>query len=139
MRWNRVSDPEAAPRQPGRPMESGLVECLNLAGLKAHRLRLAGSKDRGDVAIEGLDEVVLECKDTRTVALSEWWKEAEQERVNAEARYAFVAFKRHGVGDLSEQWVLTNTGTLAALLAELGAVRNNAKYLRRRLREREES
>lgn len=59
-----------------------------------------GSKDRGDIA--GLffrgGRVVVECKNHRRMALSEWVEEAEVERGNDDADYGIVVHKRKGYG-----------------------------------------
>ena len=119
----------------GRSLENDLVTALNLRGLKADRLRLKGKNDRGDVKAELAPSHVFEAKNCRTLALSTWWKEASKERDNAQARYAWIAHKRHGVSDPSEQWVTTTTGQLSELLAEVASLRDEVTYLRRRVAE----
>jgi len=116
----------------GRSLENDLVTALNLRGLRADRLRLKGSNDMGDVRAELAPSHVLEAKNCRTMALSTWWREACRERDNAQARYAWIVHKRHGVSDPSEQWV-TTTGQLAELLAEVARLREELTYLRRRV------
>ncbi len=108
----------------GRNLENDLCEALNSRGLKADRLRLKGSKDEGDVRSYAATDHVFECKNTRTLSLSQWWREAEKERDNAQAKYAWVVFKRHGVSDSGSQWVLCTTGQLAELLRELVDLRD---------------
>lgn len=101
----------------GRSLENDLVSALNSRGLKADRLRMKGKNDEGDVRAELAPDHVFECKNTRTLALTTWWREASRERDNAQASYAWVVWKRHGVSDPSEQWATTTTGQLAELLA----------------------
>ena len=103
----------------GRNLENDLVEALNAQGLKADRLRLKGSKDEGDVRAYLATEHVFECKNTRTLSLSQWWKEAQRECVNANGKYAWVVLKRHGVSDPNGQWALCDVGQLATLLREI--------------------
>jgi hypothetical protein len=119
----------------GRSLENDLCEALNARGLRADRLRLKGKNDQGDVKAELAPSHVFEVKNCRTLALSTWWKEASKERDNAQARYAWMVHKRHGVSDPSEQWATTTTGQLADLLAEVASLRDELTYLRRRLAE----
>lgn len=78
-----------------------------------------GAKDRGDIAgfrIHG-KRVVLECKNCVRLELSKWADEAETERCNDDADFAFVVFKRKGCGEknIGKTYVLTDLETLAAL------------------------
>lgn len=62
-----------------------------------------GAKDRGDIAgvlMHG-KRTVVECKNHRRYELAEWIKEAEVERGNDDAEYAFVVVKRPGCGEKS--------------------------------------
>jgi len=117
----------------GRSLENDLVSALNLRGLRADRLRLKGSNDMGDVRAELAPSHVFEAKNCRTLALSTWWREACRERDNAQARYAWMVHKRHGVSDPSEQWATTTTGQLADLLSELAVLADEVAYLHRRV------
>lgn len=73
----------------------------------ADKAPLAGSKDKGDVAnvlhSDG-QPIALELKDRATLALPEWWREAETEAANLGTPYAAIIHKRRGVTDPSQQW-----------------------------------
>jgi hypothetical protein len=83
-------------KERGSQFEREVVKYLKDHGFPfAERAYGAGrNDDRGD--IDGLPGVVMECKAQRTSALSEWVKEAETERVNAEAAFGIVVHKRFG-------------------------------------------
>lgn len=77
-----------------------------------------GTKDRGD--IHGVrtpaGTVVIEVKNTVRQALPQWWREAQAERVNANAAHAVVVHKRTGSRDPAQQWVTCDLKTFAALI-----------------------
>ena len=79
-----------------------------------------GKNDRGDIAGVKLrgKRVVLECKNCRKMELSEWIEEAEIERGNDDAEYAFVVHKRKGYGDakIGGTYVTCTLETLASIL-----------------------
>ena len=84
----------------------------------AERAYGAGRQDdRGD--IDGLPGVVLEVKCCRKLELSEWSKEAETERVNAEAAFGVVVHKRWGK-QTSDSYCTLPLWQLANLLVEAG-------------------
>lgn len=66
---------------------------------RAERRTKQGRLDRGDVA--GVVNVVVECKNERTITLAKYVDEAEVERQNDKARWAVVCVPRrnHAVGD----------------------------------------
>ncbi len=108
----------------GRSLENDLVEVFQRHGLAAVRLGLQGTQDRGDIKVDLAPDHVFEAKNCRTLALTQWWREALRERDNAQARFAWIVHKRHGVSDPSEQWVTTTTGQLAEILAEIASLRD---------------
>lgn len=77
-----------------------------------------GAKDRGDIT--GLrhmgGRIVIECKDTTRLALSDWTNQAQAERGNDDAIAALVVHKRRGRAAPADQWVTTTLGELVALL-----------------------
>lgn len=77
-----------------------------------------GAKDRGDIAgvrIHG-QRLVIECKDTATMRLPEWTREARAEAGNDDALVGVVVHKRKGVADPMQQWVSMTVADLVALL-----------------------
>lgn len=113
----------------GRSFENDLVEVFLQRGLAAVRLGHQGTKDRGDIRVELAPEHVFEAKNCRAPALTQWWREALRERDNAQARFAWIVHKRHGVSDPSEQWVTATTGQLAEMLAEIASLRDQLAKL----------
>lgn len=111
----------------GSSFEQQIADYLNdaLETDTFHRLSLRGTQDEGDVW--GLfahgRRVVVEAKNHRRMALSEWLDEAEAERGNADALAAVVIHKRKGKGaaKFGETYV---TLTLADLLAIITGVRS---------------
>lgn len=85
---------------------------------RIERRRLAGARDRGDVAgvrIHG-QRVVIEAKNETRPDLSGALREAETERGNDDALAGVVAHKRHGRGAAAEQLVTMTLRDFAALL-----------------------
>jgi hypothetical protein len=77
-----------------------------------------GSKDRGDIGgvrCHG-GRVVIECKDTSTIALAGWAKEVETERGNDDALAGVVVHKRYGNATTADQWVTMTLADFVALL-----------------------
>lgn len=78
-----------------------------------------GAKDRGDIGgvrtIRG-GRVVIECKNTATLALPAWLREAEIERGNDDALIGVVMHKKRGTTDPAEQYVTMTAETFAILL-----------------------
>ena len=77
-----------------------------------------GSKDRGDIAgvrIWG-QRLVLECKNTTRLNLTDWMNQAETERGNDDALAGLIIHKRHGNNQPGDQWVTTTLRELTALL-----------------------
>lgn len=77
-----------------------------------------GSKDRGDIS--GLrsafgERVVVECKDTTTLALGQWVTEADIERGNDDAGVGIVVHKRRGRGAFLDQYVTMTVRDLLRL------------------------
>ena len=88
---------------------------------RIERRTVQGANDRGDIAgfrIHG-KRAVIECKNCVRLELAKWMDEAETERCNDDADFAFVVFKRKGCGEKSigRTYVLTDLETLAALSA----------------------
>lgn len=77
-----------------------------------------GALDRGDIA--GLrhmgQRVVVECKNTSRISLSEWATEAEIERGNDDAGVGVIAHKRHGKGQPGDQWITMTWADFVSLI-----------------------
>jgi hypothetical protein len=78
-----------------------------------------GTKDRGDIGgvrmIRG-GRVVIECKNTATMSLPAWLREAEIERGNDDAHIGVVMHKKRGTTDPAEQYVTMTAETFARLI-----------------------
>lgn len=83
-----------------RRVKTGAKDCGDLAGIRAHGLK-----------------VVAECKNTAAWNPGTWLREAEKERANDGALAGVVIAKRHGKSDPAEQVVLMTLADFAALLA----------------------
>ena len=85
---------------------------------RIERRRLAGSKDRGDIA--GLrhmgQRIAVEVKNTSRINLAAWAQEAEIARGNDDSVAGIVVHKRHGKGQPADQWVTLTLGDFVALL-----------------------
>ncbi len=82
-----------------------------------------GAKDRGDIAgvrTPGGGRVVIECKNTATLTIPAWLREAEAERENDGALLGVVMHKRRGTTDPAEQFVTMTAETFAILLRGRG-------------------
>lgn len=89
-------------RRAGAAMESRTVDYLRWAldDDRIERRHLTGSKDRGDIAgVRFLGHrVVVECKNTAQMNVSQHLREAEIERGNDDALIGVVVQKRPGIG-----------------------------------------
>lgn len=103
----------SAAKQKGTAAETAVVDYLDMAGFnKVERRTLSGPKDRGDINLGSPHlNVVIEVKNCRTPALSEWMKETNQEILNAGADYGAVWHKRIGKGSPGE-WYVTMDGKM---------------------------
>lgn len=83
---------------------------LGLDDDRIERRRLAGTKDRGDVASVRLptgERVVVEVKDTSKIQIGPFLNEARVERENDAAAVGVVVAKRVGFGDKNVgRWVV---------------------------------
>ena len=83
------------------------------------RLPLVGTKDVGDIKCFDLPEFVFECKNRKDAlsSLSQIMKETEQERVNAEAKFAAALVKSRNFGT-GGAYVVMEMHTFAQLIKE---------------------
>jgi hypothetical protein len=86
---------------------------------RIERRRLAGARDRGDIAgVRHLGQrIVVEAKDYGgRVQVGPWLNEAEIERGNDDAGVGLVIAKRRGTTDPAEQVVLMTVRDLVSLM-----------------------
>lgn len=92
----------ATAKKCGTAFETAVAEYLAIRlGRPIERRARSGAKDRGDIAgVTTYDgrPVVVECKCETSPTIARYLKEARDERENAGADAAFVAFKRAGIG-----------------------------------------
>src|SRR5699024_8737349 len=104
-----VSRNRRSAKQAGARFERRIADALAQAldDDRIDRRPRNGSKDRGDIGgvrVHG-QRVVIECKDTSTMRLPEWTREAQLVAGNDDALVGVVVHKRRGVGDAMQQWV----------------------------------
>lgn len=107
----------------GSAFESDVVSYMReaLGDGRIERRAKNGVKDRGDVTgvfLRGL-RCVIECKNAKRMELAKWIDEAEVEKGNDGAEFAFVAHKRKGKGraNMGETYVTMKLSTLCAIIA----------------------
>ncbi len=109
--------------QKGNKFNQDVVDFMaaRLGDGRIERRVMGGTNDRGDVSGVYLHgkRVVIECKNKQRMALSEWLDEAEMERGNDDAEFAFVVHKRKGRGakNMGETYVTCDLETLCAIIA----------------------
>lgn len=110
----------ASARAAGRTWERQVAEYLVSEGWpRAERRRLAGAKDRGDIA--GILGVVIECKNAARLEWAKWLEEARVEAANdGPDSLGAVWAKRRGVASPGGGYVVMDGGTFVRLLREAG-------------------
>jgi len=110
-------------KQKGTAFEGQVVAYMRgaLGDDRIERRATSGKNDRGDISgvlLRGR-RVVLECKNHKAMKLSEWLEEAEDERRNDDADFAFVIHKKRGCGDkrMGDTYVTCTLENLCALIA----------------------
>lgn len=110
-------------KKKGSAFEQQVVDYLRsaLGDKRIERRVCNGVNDRGDVSgvILRKKTVVLECKNHQRMELARWLEEAEVERGNADAEFAFVVHKRRGCGErnMGATYVTCTLETLCAVIA----------------------
>ena len=97
----------------GASFEIDVMKWFRSLGVLAERLRLAGKDDEGDlVCVVAGQTYILELKNTATLSLPQFWREAEVEALNyAKARgigevpLHYVVVKRRNAG-IEKAWVV---------------------------------
>lgn len=84
----------------------------------AERRALQGVQDKGDLT--GMPGLVIECKNHKEMSFSEWLRETEQERLNADADYGVLVVKRRGVWDAGQSYAVMPLEAMARLLKQAG-------------------
>ena len=103
----------------GTAWESAIVSFLREHGWPyVERRALAGGKDRGDIA--GVVGVVIEAKNTKTLALGTFLDEANTEAANDGADFGVAWMKRRGKSWPGHGYVLMDGSTFVGLLVEAG-------------------
>lgn len=96
-------------KKAGASFETAIANYLSWAldDERVERRHLSGVQDRGDITGVMLDgqRVVIECKNTSRMNVSEHLREAELERGNDDATYGVVVQKRHGIGITTRETV----------------------------------
>lgn len=107
-------------KQKGTAAETAVVKYLKANGFpKAERRALQGSLDKGDIS--GVQDVVFEVKDHKTMSLSAWVKELEVEVDNANAVTGAVVHKKRGTLDVGEWYATMPFYMFLDLIRELDA------------------
>lgn len=109
----------SASRSRGTAFETLIVRYLQSRGwTHAERRALHGAVDKGDIT--GTGPLVWECKNHKSLDISAWLKETEQERQNANADYGVLVVKRRSYGDPADQYAIMRLEHLVSLLREVG-------------------
>jgi len=115
MRTLLVSNPA---KRKGNEFERLIVNYLRDEGYAVDRTRAGWSDDRGD--IHGIQGVVLECKNHKTITLSAWMEELAVEMANAKCSMGAVVHKKRGSQEGGDQYATMPMRLLVQLLKEAG-------------------
>lgn len=109
-------------RAKGTAFVSSLLPELRRYYPRADHSALHGAQDIGDVVLDE-DRFVLEMKNQKTLAFSEWLKEAEVEAANYATKWSLpstpagvVVAKRRGITDPTRQYALMTFGDFLRLV-----------------------
>ena len=106
-------------RGKGTAFETLIVRYLQSKGwIHAERRALHGNLDKGDIT--GTGPLVWECKYHKTLDLSGWLRETEQERQNANATHGILIVKRRSYGEPGDQYAVMRLSDMVELLKEAG-------------------
>ncbi len=105
----------ATAKAAGTRFESLVASGLSAFG--AYRPAKAGAKDKGDIHFHYCPWLILECKDTVSVSLPQWWRETLAEVENAGAAVGAIVHKRTGSAKPREQWVTMDLETFSRLIS----------------------
>ena len=103
----------------GTAFETLIVRYLQSKGwIHAERRALHGNLDKGDIT--GTGPLVWECKNHKTLDMSGWLRETEQERQNANATHGILVVKRRSYGEPGDQYAVMRLSDMVELLKEAG-------------------
>ena len=106
-------------KQKGTAAETAVVKYLKTNGFNGvERRALTGAYDKGDIS--GIEGLVIEVKDHRTMTLGQWMEELKVEIDNANAETGVVIHKRRGKGDVGEWYASMPVYIYLDLLRNLG-------------------
>lgn len=101
----------------GNKYERELAAYFNAQGVDADRLRMGGTVDKGDFQLRaGALKVTVEAKNQKTMTLSKWLAEAQQESVNADSDLGVVAVRKRGTTDAGQSYVVLTLEDFLKLL-----------------------
>ena len=109
-----------AAKQKGSKYERDVVKWLRSVGfVDAERAYGAGRQDDvGD--IDGLDGVVIECKNEKTLRIPQYLRELDVEMENAGAETGVVLIKKRGTTNVSESYAVMPAKLWVDLLKQAG-------------------
>lgn len=92
----------------GTAAETAVVKYLRDRGFNAMRKPLQGSNDGGDIVISGMENLVIEVKNQKRLAIPEWLRELDVEKINVNTRDGILIVKPTGVGldNVGKWWVI---------------------------------
>lgn len=105
----------------GTSAETAVVKYLKSTWhIPAERRALTGALDKGDIS--GIDDVVLEVKNHKTMTLGQWMEELKTEIENADAATGAVIHKRKGTTDVGEWYASMPFYVYIYLLKDAGYI-----------------
>lgn len=116
-----MSRTRASAKKAGSSFERLVADYLRdaLDNPNIDRMVKSGSLDRGDIANVRDSHgrlLAIEAKNTATMSLPQWEREATAEALNYGAHAGIIIHKRRGTADPGEQWVTMTAETLTKLL-----------------------
>ena len=117
-----MSRTRASAKKAGSSFERLIADYLRdtLGNPNIDRMVKAGALDKGDIANVRDSHgrlLAVECKNTATMSLPQWEREATAEALNYGAHAGVIIHKRRGTADPGEQWVTMTAETLTKLLS----------------------
>jgi Holliday junction resolvase len=110
----------SAAKRKGSQYERDVVKWLKSYGFEcAERAYGAGRHDDvGD--IDGIDGVVIECKNEKSFRIPQYLRELENEMTHADAETGVVLMKKRGTSNVSESYAVLPAWLWADLLKQAG-------------------